>query len=164
MKTIEISLAVGVGSVLAASLVGLWPQPGLAQGDPFLGTWVLNVAQSTYSPGPPPREQTVTYEAVGEGVKVTQQGTDAVGKPTPGEFTGKIDGQYYPVTGIPDYDMSAMKRIDTHTIVQTRKRAGTVVITSTNIVSKDGNTRTNTMVGVNARGQKIHNIVVYDKK
>jgi len=39
-----------------------------------------------------------------------------------------------------------------------------VVQTATSVVSKDGKTRTITATGVDAQGQKIKNVSVYDKK
>jgi hypothetical protein len=163
MTTLRVcrGLALAVSTV---SLVALWPQPGFAQGNPFVGTWVLNVARSKYSPGPPPKEQTVIYEAAGQGIKVTAKGTDAAGKPTTTVFTASYDGKDYAVTGNPDYDATSMKRIDANTVELSRKRAGKVVQTATNVVSKDGKTRTITVTGVNAQGQKINNVQVYDKK
>jgi hypothetical protein len=38
------------------------------------------------------------------------------------------------------------------------------VQTGTNVVSKDGKTRTITVDGTNAQGQTVHNVSVYDKK
>ena len=60
--------------------------------------------------------------------------------------------------------MVSVKRINANTVEFTRKRAGKVVQTATSVVSKDGKTRTITTTGVNAQGQKIHNIAVYDKQ
>ena len=48
------------------------------------------------------------------------------------------------MTGNPTFDTISLKRIDTHTVEFTRKRAGKVVRTGTNVVSKDGKTRTQT--------------------
>jgi hypothetical protein len=45
-----------------------------------------------------------------------------------------------------------------------RKKAGQVVLTSTNVVSKDGKTLTITTTGVDEDGRSIHNIAVYDKQ
>ena len=71
MKTLKMSLAPsGVVALLAASLVTLSPQASFAQTDPWLGTWKLNLAKSTYSPGPPPKSLTVTIEAAGQGMKL----------------------------------------------------------------------------------------------
>jgi hypothetical protein len=44
------------------------PQTGFAQSDPFAGLWQLNVAKSKYSPGLPPKSQTVYIQgAAGRG-------------------------------------------------------------------------------------------------
>ena len=164
MKTLKVSLVAGVGTILVGSLVALWPQPGFAQGDPFLGTWVLNIAKSKYTPGPPPKSNTSVYEVAGQGVKVTTKGTHAAGKPTMTLYTANYDGKDYPVTGNPGWDGTTLKREDTNTVEFTRKKAGKVVQTGTNVVSKDGKTRTITATGVNAQGQKINNVTVWEKK
>ena len=41
-----------------------------AQSDPQVGLWRLNVAKSTYSPGPVPKSGTTRIEAAGAGAKV----------------------------------------------------------------------------------------------
>src|SRR6266852_758984 len=109
--------------------------------DPTLGTWKLNVAKSKYTPGPPPRSLTVTFEATdatGKGVKVTTAGIDAQGNPTGTQYTANYDGKDYPVTGSPDYDAVTLKRIDAWTVEMTRKKGGKVVQTVGRVVSKDG--------------------------
>jgi hypothetical protein len=58
----------------------------------------------------------------------------------------------------------AVRRVDSHTIEFTRKRGGKVVQTATSVVSKDGKTRTITSSGVNAQGQKMSTVGVYEKK
>jgi len=161
---VRVSYGVGSAAVLMASLVVLASHVGFAQGDSLLGTWVLNVAKSKYTPGPPPKEQTTIFEAAGQGLKVTTKGTDSAGKPTMTEYTANYDGKDYPVTGNPDWDMVSLKRINANTVEFTRKRAGKVVQTATSVVSKDGKTRTITSTGVNAQGQKINNIGIYEKK
>jgi hypothetical protein len=45
-----------LGLVVSTAL----PQAGLAQTN--LGTWKLNLAKSTYSPGPAPRSSTFTFK------------------------------------------------------------------------------------------------------
>ena len=157
-------VSVGIAAVAVASLIALSSLSGLAQGNPFLGTWVLNVAKSKYTPGPPPKDQTVIYEAVGQGMKTTARGTDAAGKPTTTAVTFNFDGKDYPVTGNPDFDMQSYKRVDANTLEFTRKKGGKIVQTGTNTVSKDGKTRSVAVTGTNAQGQKINNVVVYDKK
>ena len=164
MKTTRVSLSAGVAALVVIILVGIGAQSGFAQGDPFLGTWVLNVAKSKYQPGPPPKDQTSIYEASGQAVKVTTKGTDAAGKSTATMFTAGYDGKDYPVTGNPDWDATSLKRVNPNSVEFTRKKAGKVVQTGTNVISADGKTRTVTTTGVNAQGQKINNTAIYEKK
>jgi hypothetical protein len=164
MRTTRVSLGVGVAAMVVTMLVATGVQSAFAQGDSFLGTWVLNVAKSKFTPGPPPKEDTTVYEAAGQGLKITTTGIDAAGKPTMTVYTANFDGKDYPVTGEANFDMTSLKRIDANTIEFTRKKAGKVVLTATGVVSKDGKTRTHTTTGVNAQGQKMNNILVYDKK
>jgi hypothetical protein len=66
--------------------------------NPNMGTWKLNAAKSTLASGAT-KNTTVVYEAAGDNVKVTVDGTDSDGRPTHNEWTGKFDGNDYPVTG-----------------------------------------------------------------
>jgi hypothetical protein len=54
--------------------------------DANMGTWKLNEAKSKLAPGTP-KNSTVVYEAAGDNVKVTIDGTDKDGKPTHNEWT-----------------------------------------------------------------------------
>ena len=82
--------------------------------DPEIGTWKLNEAKSKIGAGSP-KLTTVVYEAAGDSVKVTVDGTDADGKPLHSEWTGKYDGKDYPVTGDPNTDTRSV-RWDVHPI------------------------------------------------
>jgi hypothetical protein len=159
-------LVVGVAGFVAllGMLAAIRSDTAVAQGDPHIGTWVLNVAKSKYTPGPPPKEQTSVYVAAGDGFKVSTTGTGADGKPTMTGFTAMFDGKDHPVTGNPDWDAIMAKRVDSHTVEFARKKGGRVVQTATSAVSKDGKTRTVTTTGENAQGQKISTVAVYDKK
>jgi hypothetical protein len=132
--------------------------------DALLGTWELNLAKSKYSPGPAPKSQTRTYEAVGEAVKYTAKGVDAEGKPTLVEYTASYDGKDYPITGSPDADTISLKRIDDHTSEATQKKAGKVVLTVKRVISTDGKVLTTTASGTNSKGQAFKNVVVFDRK
>jgi hypothetical protein len=134
-----------------------------AQSDPSAGTWKLNVAKSKYSPGPMPKEQTVTIEVVGDESKVTVKGTGADGSPVNISYSYKLDGKDYPMTGSQDFDSVALKRNGT-TVEGVRKKAGKQVQTYSRAVSKDGKTMTVTVKGTNAKGQTIHNVSVYEKQ
>jgi hypothetical protein len=145
-------------SVLALGVVAL-------AADSNIGTWKLNLAKSTFSPGPAPKSQTAKYEAWGtDGVTVTVDGVGADGKPTHWEFQAKYDGQDYRFTGNPDADTVAFKRIDPNTIEAITKMKGKIASTTRAAVSADGKTRTLTQTGKNALGQDVNNVMVYDRQ
>jgi hypothetical protein len=99
------------------------PQASFAQTSPLIGTWKINLAKSKYSPGPAPRSGTTIFEAVGQGLKITAENTDAQGKPTKVDFgVISFDGKSYPVTGTPDYDASSYKQVNASTFESTRTR------------------------------------------
>ena len=131
--------------------------------DAFMGTWKLNEAKSKLSPGTL-KNNTVVYEATGDSVKVTSDGTDSEGAPTHIEWTGKFDGQDYPVTGDPNADRRSYKKIDDHTLAVTGKKGGKVTTSGRIVVSADGKTRTVTTHGTDAKGMKIGGTAVYDKQ
>ena len=159
----KIAQSVVIAAAVSIAITAM-PATAAAQADPHSGTWVLNVAKSKYTPGPPPKEQSSVYAVDAKSVKVATKGTSADGKPTTTDFTAAFDGKDHPVKGNADWDATAVRRIDSHTIEFTRKRAGKVVQTATSVVSKDGKTRTINVTGVNAQGQKITTIGVYEKK
>ncbi|MCI0619329.1 hypothetical protein L0244_40685 [bacterium] len=133
--------------------------------DNHVGTWKLNVAKSKWSPGPPPKEGTLTIEAQADGLKFTLHGTDAEGKVVHAEFSPKYDGKDYPATGLPGGgDTISMQKIDDWTIETAGKKEGKPLVTSRSVVSKDGKTRTTTQTGTNAKGEKVNNTIVYDKQ
>ena len=154
MKTRTILLS------LAALLAGL--TPGFAE-DPNMGTWKLNEAKSTLSPGAP-KNHTVIYAPAGDSVKVTVDGVDAQGKPTHNEWTGKFDGKDYPVTGDATSDTRSYKKIDDRTLEFTGKKGSTVTITGRVVVSADSKSRTVTASGTDVKGNKFSQTVVYDKQ
>jgi hypothetical protein len=165
MKLVSVRRTCGVGILLFGALV-VFSQSGFAQSDPSVGTWQLNVAKSKYDPGPAPKSNTLTIEAAGQGVKVNTKGIDAAGNPTGTQYATALDGKDTPVTltGSTDYDTVALKRIDERTVEGTRKKAGKVVQTYSRVVSQDGKTMTITTKGTNAKGEKVNNVVVYEKK
>lgn len=133
--------------------------------DPFVGSWKLEVAKSTYSPGPPSRGEILTSELLGSnGIKTTVELTDAAGKKIHESYSGSFDGKDYPVAGDPNADTTALKRIDAYTMVRTTKKAGKVTIVLRRVVSRDGKTLTVTATGTNAKGEAVHNVTVFEKQ
>jgi hypothetical protein len=131
--------------------------------DANMGTWKLNEANSKFAAGAT-KNSTVVYEAAGDNVKVTVDGTDKDGKPTHNEWTGKFDGKDYPVTGDPNTDARSYKKIDDRTLGLTGKKDGKVVTTGRIAVSVDGKTRTVNVSATDSAGKKVKSTAVYDKQ
>src|SRR5579864_7793292 len=82
MNTVNIRLGCCIPIMVAMCSLGTLTSIASAQGDPQVGTWELNLAKSTFSPGPPPQRQTLTYKTEGqESAVLLLQGVDATGKP-----------------------------------------------------------------------------------
>ena len=107
--------------------------------NPNMGTWKLNEAKSKFPPMAP-KNNTVVYEAAGDNVKVTVDGTDGEGKPTHNEWTGKFDGKDYPYKGDPGTTSVSLKKINANTLEETDKRDGKITSVSRATVSSDGKT------------------------
>lgn len=150
-------IAVGLGLCLLVAALSL------AADDAFTGTWKLNEAKSKIAAGMP-KNSTVIYEATGENVKVTIEGTDASGNATHSEWTGKFDGKDYPVTGDPSADTRSVKKVDDHTLAVSSKKDGKTSTSGRVVISADGKTRTVTLSGTNAKGTKVTSVAVYDKQ
>jgi len=129
----------------------------------MMGTWKLNEAKSKIGPGAT-KNSTVVYEAAGDKVKVTIDGTDKDGKPTHTEWTGKFDGKDYPVTGDPSSDTRSVTKIDDYTYGINVKKAGKVTTSGRIVVAADGKSRTVTTTGTDANGKKVSSTGVYDKQ
>ena len=117
---------------------------------PRFGTWKLNVARSTIAVESAPKLLIRTDEPAGDGVKVTYEGIEADGSRIAYSYTARYDGKEYRPTGVGmanGWDTITVKRIDDYTFEATLKRAGQVVATTKNEVSKDGQTMTTTANG-----------------
>ena len=131
--------------------------------DAFTGTWKLNEAKSKIAAGAT-KNSTVVYEATGDDVKVTVEGTNAEGQATHSEWTGKFDGKDYPVTGDATSDSRAYTKVDDHTLKFTAKKDGKVTLSGQITVSEDGKTRTVHTTTTDAQGKKISSTAVYEKQ
>jgi hypothetical protein len=159
MKRILTLITVAVISLAASGT-------SLAQDNPFVGTWKLNLANSKYSGEQPPKSQTRTVVAQGDGLKVTYEGIAADGSPISYSYTTNLDGKDVAYSGRHPFgsDTVAIKRTDANTIAVISKKAGKTVYTAAAVVSNDGKVLTITLKGVNGEGQPISVTTVWDKQ
>ena len=124
-----------------AAAVGLLPPSAFAQANPRIGTWTLDLNQSTFQQGQAPGSETRTYLATDDGG--LQLAADVVlpsGTKQPTGYRAKYDGKDHPYSGAAG-DTIAITG-DGWTSDSTIKMRGKVVQTTHSVVSKDGKTLT----------------------
>jgi hypothetical protein len=126
--------------VLFGLAVAAFPQAGFAQGDPFIGTWQINLAKAKYNPGPPPKSLTVNIQGDGQNRKVATVGIGSEGNPFASVTELAEDGKPHPVIGSLIVDAEAWTRVDARTVNIGRTKAGKLYQTITFVVSPDGKT------------------------
>ena len=150
--------------LIAAALLGAAAASAQSK-DPFVGQWSANLAKSKYSPGPAPKSVTATWEAAGKGYKVSVKAEPASGPAQQWSYTTNLDGKESPVTGNnPNADTVTVKRIDATTLETVNRKSGKVTTSQRNVVSADGKTRTVTTTGTDAQGQKVNNVMVFERQ
>ena len=153
-----------VGTVVAGALALAWAVASSAQAaDPAVGTWKLNVAKSTFSPGPAPKSMTVTIATAGKGLKVAIEAVGPDGVAAKWGYTTTGDDKDVPVAGNPAYDAATNVRADSRHGTTTYKKGGKVILTVTTVISADGKTLNTVSKGTTAEGKPVHNVAVYDK-
>jgi hypothetical protein len=128
-----------------------------------MGSWKLNEDKSTFSAGAP-KSTMVVYEAAGDSVKVTIDGTSGAGTPTHSEWTGKFDGKDYPLTGDPNAGTRSYVKVNAHTLKFKLKSGDKVTLSGTIVTATDGKSRTVTASGTSPDGKKVSYTAVYDKQ
>jgi hypothetical protein len=148
----------------AGLLLALLGASTLGAADASIGTWKLNVAKSTFKPGPAPVAETRVYNAQPKGVKTTVKTTWADQLTTTVEYPANYDGKDYPVSGSRDVDAVALTRMDDFASEATLKHAGKEIGVARRVVSPDRKTMTISYKGINTRGDRVDNVAVYDKQ
>ncbi len=164
----RMSHVIGIAAIVAGGVVAVAvAQTPTAIDKAYMGTWKLNIAKSTYTPGPPPKEVTRIHEDRGGGfVLVITDGVNAQGVKTHGGYVYKPDGKEYPVAGLNQTGSAtnSLVAVDPYTVTFTQKTDGKITGTGRRVVSKDGKTMTITTTGTNAQGQATSSTQMYDKQ
>jgi hypothetical protein len=134
--------------------------------DHLTGTWILNAAQSKFSP-PESGSKTdrVRITVTQAGIKLTADGTNTKGEATHQAFTAKFDGKDYPITATvagkpdPSQDAVSWKQIDEWNYEITNKLKGNVTSVMKCAISRDGKSATLTITGTG-----VNSTAVYQKQ
>jgi hypothetical protein len=151
-----------VASLAVFSLIVL--SSSILAAENWLGTWKLDLAKSSFVPGPAPRSLMLKFERTKDGIQFFSGGVSADGTPTHTEYVSKFDGQEVPYHGNPDADTSAPKKIDDNTYENVWKKDGKPTVTGKLVVSNNGKILTVTQTGTNAKGQKVNSTEVFDRQ
>ena len=133
--------------------------------DPWVGTWSLRIPAPSESSAPS-RYKRVTsrIEPWQDGLRVTYDMVGVRGGVTHMEWTGKLDGNDYPLQGSETVTTHAYRRIDDRSYEIVIKDDGVLQATTRVVVSPDGKTLQVTTEGKSARGETMKSTVVYDKQ
>ena len=156
MKKLMKTKTIGLALLLSVAAVAM------CFANPTLGTWKLNENKSTFGDGAG-KTTLVVWEKVDGQDKCTVDGTDADGKKTHSEWTGKMDGKFYAITGEPQADQRSFKKSDDNTIAMVSQKDGKTVGDGTIVVAADRKSRTVTSTMTNAKGVKVTSTLAYDK-
>ena len=110
--------------------------------DPVVGTWELDIAASTFAPGPPPKSEIRLYEPEHEGIKATIAPTYADGRRSIFEYITSYNDVTAAVTGSDTSDAIRMRKVDAFTAEAELSLAGRNVGRTRRVISQDGQTMT----------------------
>jgi hypothetical protein len=169
----------GVVTVIACAAV-FAQRPALSP-NLIIGTWKQNMEKSTYDPGPPPRGlgSVRQYAAGDDGVVVAitlnidSRGIPSLGAVSAANYDGKEYAQHTVATlasslgshvAPPVTRTIAYKYIDQYTAEIVQRQDGQVVSVSTRTISRDGKTMTERFDYTDAQGQRVRNVLVFEKR
>ena len=150
-------------SLTTAAVVALASSAAAQTPAGLMGTWKLNPAKSRFDPGPGPKSMAIVYKPTAGGTSIVVDLTPAEGAAQHWEMTVTEDGKEHPITGHPNADSAAYKRIDDRSGETIFKKDGKVVATNTRELSADGKTLTITSKGTTADGKPRIDVQVLEK-
>jgi hypothetical protein len=136
----------------------------LAQANPRVGTWKLNVAKSKFDGTATEKSETRVYTTSPDGaITLNASAVLADGTTQTTSFTAKYDGKPYPYKSA-SADTITIVAADGYVTDSTMTKGGKPVQTSHATVSKDGKTLTLMTKGTNPMGKAFSSTRVYDKQ
>jgi len=133
--------------------------PTVQDQDLVLGAWQLDLARSTFSPGPPPRSETRRYQEEHEGIKAEILTVNADGSRALMEYTSSFNDVVAVVTGSTQTDAVKLRKLDAYTAESELSYNSKVVGRARRVVSKDAQTLTITLD--RTAPAAVHNVEVF---
>jgi phage-related minor tail protein len=142
--------------------------PAALAADAFVGTWVLNLAKSTMSPGAVPDSATLVFSEAGGGMYKSVSDTSLAGIAVRSEITFGLDGKEYKPTITPNAPASSgaaqtFERVNATSYKGVLKMNGQNVANTLYEVSADGKEMTLTTKGEGALSN-VSSVSVFDRK
>ena len=144
--------------VLSFSFAGSW-----AEQNPFVGTWELVPSKSTFN-DVGRRSHVFTLEDYGSGLRSHGEIVYGDGRKMNFQWSATFDGTASALQGDSHYDSVEIKRIDERSLEITSKKGSTTGRTSRWVISPDGKTMTKVQEVMNAVGELVDNLIVFEKQ
>lgn len=143
------------------------PPMALAAGsmDAWVGMWTLNISKSTFASGPPPAAATTTtarLDIVNGVLQITVDAIDEEGQAIHTERAVVFDGAEHGGRGTSNTWI--YRWLDANHYEWLTKVDGRVTTTTRLALSPDGLTQTLRTTGLDARGQSVDNVIIFEKR
>ena len=109
-----------------------------AAGHNFDGTWRMDSAASEFKGNTVYARRTIVFKSIRRGLWMRSTGVAPSGAVQAGEYTARLDGRYYPVTGNIGPDEIALTKPSSTVITFVNRKEGRVLATGYYEISADG--------------------------
>ena len=155
--------ALSLAVMFALCAAGLLDE-AFATGDPFVGTWAMNLQRSRYESGDLPRQMLIVMSPAERGIHYRSQTTLSNGNRVSSEYTAEYDSGLAMVVGNAGILAPvSLRRLDERTVECSYMSGMRVVATSRRVVSDDGTTLTVSTVSKARDGTTGTNLAVFDR-
>ena len=131
--------------------------------NPFLGTWVANIAKSRRHANHQFQSASLTFEASGDAIVLTHAGVNMAGKQESGTTVLHPDGEEHAVSPEAPGVMVVTRFLGTHVLESEACSNGQVLGRGTYTVSDDGQTLTATVAATDGAGAAFEQVIVFDR-
>jgi hypothetical protein len=149
-----------------SSLAVICSLPAFAADSRFDGTWKINDAKSSWSDGNFPKNMSLTIVLKFTDDELTYHSVNDTVKEKPGtsNFTAKMDGKSYPLSGQTRYNQVTVRRISENEFEILELKDGDVIVGALWTFSADGKHLVRWGVGKSPEGKSKAYIEYFDKQ